>query len=163
MPVKKTGTTKKTATAKKSTAAKSKAAPKNKPAAAPAANVLTRRPQGRPRKDTVYIEPPKPDLIVLDPEENAKKRIAGMSYAQLADLTGVAINTEGFLIVLEILRGGRDRQEINDRCRQILPAYTAQGTPKPVPNLVSGMIKKLEAKGFTIKGDWKMVKPGRGA
>lgn len=154
MPVKKT--TKKTMTAK------SKTAPKNKPAAV-TASAPAKRPVGRPRKAAAPVEPPQPSFTLLNPDEVAKHRIAGMSYTQLAELSGIQINTEAFIIMLEILRGGRDRQEINDRVREILPAFTGQGTPKPVPNLVSGVIKKLEAKGFTIKGDWKMVKPARGA
>lgn len=150
---------------KKATAKKPVATKKNSPATKASTGAPKKRVKsavGRPKKE-LPTPAPESEFELLDPEENAKKRIAGMSYAQLSELTGIQINTEQFIVALEILRGGRDRQEINDRCRQILPATTPHGTPKPVPNLVSGVIKKLEAKGFTIKGDWKMVKPGRGA
>lgn len=155
MPVKKT--------TKKTVAAKSKTAPKSKPASSPASATVTKRPVGRPRKNPVVVTaPPEPEFELLTEEQHGKLRIAGMSYLQLSELTGIPIETEGFLIVLELLRGGRDRQEVNNRVRDLLPSTTASGTPKPVPNLVSGVMKKLEAKGFTIKGDWKMVKPGKG-
>lgn len=154
MPVKKSAGAKKTVVKKKT-------APKNKPAAV-TSSAPVKRAVGRPRKTVAPVAPPEPEFTLLDPEKDGKLRIAGMSYTQFSELSGIQINTEAFLIALEILRGGRDRQEINDRCREILPAMTSVGTPKPVPNLVSSVIKKLQDRGFTIKGDWKMVKPARG-
>jgi hypothetical protein len=159
MPVMKKSTAKKAVT-------KGKTAPKGKTSSSSPSTPVeapVKRPVGRPRKNPLPVEPPKPVFRLLDPEADGKLRIAGMSYTQLAELTGIAVDTEAFLIMREVLRGGRDRQEINDRVREILPATTAQGTPKPVPNLVSSVVKKLQDKGFTIKGDWKMVKPARSA
>jgi len=144
-------------TAKKSIAGKSKTAPPKKTAASSS----VKRPVGRPRKnpEPVVVTAPEPEFELMSEEKHGKLRIAGMSYVQLAELSGIPIETEGFLIMLELLRGGRDRQEINDRVRDKLPRTTSSGTPKPVPNLVSGIMKRLEGKGFTVKGDWKMVKP----
>jgi len=154
MPVKKT-------VAKKTASSKKKTAPKSKPVSTSPEKKIVRSAVGRPR--SVFPEKNMDkEFSLLDPEESAKLRIVGMSYAQLAELTGIQINTEAFLIMLELLRGGRDRQEVNNRVRDLLPPTTSSGTVKPVPNLVSGVMKKLEAKGFTIKGDWKMVKPGKG-
>lgn len=156
MPVKKT-------MAKKPASAKGKTAPKTKASTNSPANTgaPAKRPVGRPRKDAVPYapEPLKPEFELLSEEKHGKLRIQGMSYVQLQELTGIQISTEAFIIALELLRGGRDRQEINDRVRDLLPRTTSQGTPKPVPNLVSGVLKKLQAQGFGIKGDWKVTKP----
>lgn len=144
MPVKKTLAKKKTGIAKKKTS------PVTKPSSSSPKKTVA-------RKKT--IDPPKPRFTHLDRERDGKLRIQGMSYLQLEELTGIRIETEGFQIALELLRGGMDRQEINNRCRDLLPTHTSSGTRKPVPNLVAGVLKKLQANGFTVKGAWKVVKP----
>lgn len=88
-----------------------------------------------------------------------RKRIGGLSYKQLSELSGYGLGSEQFITAVEIMKGAGTRQEVNHRVAALLPATTRNGTPKTVSNLVSGVIHNLEQRGFTIVGSWKMVAP----
>lgn len=114
--------------------------------------------RGRPKKE----EATSTQLSNLQQRrENAdpKKRIGGLSYQQLADLVGYGLGSEQFIVAVEIMKGGESRLAVNHRCAVLLPDTTRNGTPKQVSNLVSSVIKRMEDRGFTVKGTWSMVKP----
>lgn len=96
---------------------------------------------------------------LLDPVKDKNKRIQGMSYRQLSELIHVGIGTEQFLVVLEVLRGGASRQEVNNRLSDLLPPTTRNGSPKPIANMVAGVITLLGKHGFQLVGTWQMVRP----
>lgn len=139
--------------------------------AAPAKKTSTRTPAKRATpvvQDTPAKRGRKPNpasTAVLpslqERRENAdpKKRIGGLSYQQLAELTGYGLGSEQFIVAVEIMKGGTSRLEVNHRCAVLLPDRTRNGTPKQVSNLVSSVIKRMEDRGFTVKGTWSMVKP----
>lgn len=88
-----------------------------------------------------------------------KRRIGGLSYQELSDLIGYGLGSEQFIVAVEIMKGGESRLDVSHRVAAILPNETRNGTPKQVSNLVSSVIKRMEDRGFTIKGSWSMARP----
>lgn len=160
-------------TAKKPVPAKSKStkAPAKKAAtAAPPA----KRPVGRPRKvqEAPVVKPTstrKPAAKKASPakeapsqttkKQNPRQKVNGLTLSEISELTGFAMGTQNFIVAVELIRGGRDRKEILDRVRDILPDVTRNGTPKIISNIVGIVINKLTDRGFVIQGNWSMVKP----
>jgi len=103
---------------------------------------------------------PAPTLQERREAADPKKRVGGLSYQQLADLTGYGLGSEHFITAVEIMKGAETRQEVNQRVKALLPETTRNGTPKQVSNLVGAVIRRMEENGFKIKGSWKMVRPG---
>jgi hypothetical protein len=106
-------------------------------------------------KEARFIASDNPNL--LNPETDSNKKIAGMTYKALAEQVGVGVGTEQFLAVIELLKGGETRAEINERVKDLLPATTQTGTPKQVTNLVSGVHNRMLARGFKVQGTFKLV------
>jgi hypothetical protein len=90
---------------------------------------------------------------------NPSRKVAGLTYKQVSELTGYGLGTEQFIAAVEILKGGETKLDVSHRIAALLPAETRNGTPKQVSNLVSGVINTLVRKGFAIEGSWKMVAP----
>lgn len=156
---------KKTAAAPVRTKAASAKAPAKKPvgrtrkaAAAPvvpdAVESAPKR-RGRPARPVVP-QAAKPNLMELS---DPKRRVGGLSYKQVSELTGYGLGSEHFIVAVEVLRGGVTRQEVNHRVADLLPSETRNGTPKAVSNLVSGVINYMIKQGFTIDGRWTMKRP----
>lgn len=155
---------KKTTPAKKKTVARKPAAKRTAPPAkkaVPAAPV--KRGPGRPRK-VVTSETPV-ETVSQNPEgyryteRDANRQVQGIKYKELADMLGVGISSERLIVAVELLKGGLDRQEVNNRLAEILPSTTRNGTKKSVSNLVSSALAALVELGFEVKGNWKVVKP----
>lgn len=122
------------------------------PAAAP-----VKRRMGRPGPEasTAPYVPLNERREAADP----KRRIGGLSYKQLSELSGYGLGSEQFIAMVELVRGGETKLEVNHRVAGLLPAETRNGTPKQVSNLISSVIKNLESRGFQITGTWKMAIP----
>lgn len=91
---------------------------------------------------------------------NPRQKVAGLTYQQIADLTGYGLGSEHFIVAVEVLKGGETRVAVNHRVAAMLPATTRNGSPKQVSNLVSAVVQRMIQNGFTVKGSWSMVKPG---
>jgi hypothetical protein len=133
------------------------AAPKGKPVVrdnpkAPAAR------RGRPAASQPDVEVKTP-LLDGAAQVDMRKRVGGLNLKQVSELSGYSIGSEGYLVAVELLRGGESRIETTHRIAQLLPSETRNSTPKNVSNLVSSVIKRLESQGFKVSGTWKMVKP----
>jgi hypothetical protein len=161
--------------------AKSTKAPARKTAtAAPA----TKRPVGRPRKAaepvvtdnkpvrraspakasapaTRKAKPAAAPAVEAKPVMDARKKVGGLSFRELSDLTGYGVGSERFIVAVEVLRGGESRRDVLHRLNEVLPAETRNGTPKQVSNVLSSVINHLTGLGFTEKGTWSMVKPAK--
>lgn len=182
MPLKKittSATTNTRARVKSTTAPPAKKAVSAKPANKANGNTKTARKPAQPSTaKPVVKDTPKPsaarraapaasepDVVVHLPiaeraaQINLSRRIGGLTYKQIAEVTGYSPGSEGFTAVIEVLRGGETRQEINHRVAALLPPQTKNGTPKMVSNLVSSVIRRMTQQGFTVTGTWKMVKP----
>lgn len=63
-------------------------------------------------------------------------------------------------IIVEILvQGGVDRQEINDKIAAAINTQTRSGRQKNIPSLVSGLLARLEKRGYRIESHWRVVPP----
>lgn len=115
------------------------------------------------RTAKAVVEQPEVDGHITLQERRAamdpKKRIGGMTYKQLSELTGYGLGSEQFIAAVEIVRGAETKLEVNHRVAALLPNETRNGTPKQVSNLLSGVINNLVQRGFTVKGSWCMVAP----
>ena len=140
--------------------APAKKAPTRAPAkrAAPVVqDTPVKRGPGRPKK--VVEGTSLPSLQERRESANPKKRIAGLSYKELSDLIGYGLGSEQFIVAVEVMKGGESRLEVSKRVSEMLPARTRNGSPKPVSNMVSAVVKRMEDAGFTVKGTWSMVRP----
>lgn len=90
---------------------------------------------------------------------NPRKKVGGLTYQQLSDLSGYGLGTEQFITAVEIVSGGSTKIDVSHRVAALLPATTRNGTPKQISNLVGSVIRQLESRGFTVTGTWKMVPP----
>lgn len=160
MPVllKKPTSTKKTLTLKKT-----KTAPVKKKEVATAAPPAKKKSLPKKKSNlvstTARVSAKKEQKGSLYAETDKNKKVAGMTFQNLSEVTGMAIDSEQFAVAVEILKGGVTRQDVNHRVRELLPPTTRTGTPKAVSNLVSGVIGKLTARGFIVEGNWKMIFP----
>lgn len=182
MPVKvatrtsRTGTTAKSTPAKKTastspatkTAARATSSPRTRKAAAPkakntpAAKRTAKKGASAPQTVQQLTEKPNKNYSTLQERRESidpRKRIGGLSYKQISELTGYGLGTEQFITAVELITGGQTKLEVSHRIAALLPPTTRNGTPKAISNLVGGVIKKLEDRGFTINGTWKMVAP----
>ena len=151
-----------------------KRSPQKKAVAAPPTKTA-KTPQVRARKAVSVPQPvqtpqpkkrapktaPAPEVFsqdyLLNPVTDGNKKIAGMTYKALAELLGISVGTEQFLIAVELIKGGESRAAINERLKGMLPATTNNGTPKQVTNLVSGVHGRMLKVGFKPTGTYKLV------
>jgi hypothetical protein len=113
------------------------------------------------RKTLAKVQKAKPEEKEYTKYTNADKgkKVAGLTFQRISELTNIQIDSDQFVVVVEILKGGTTRQEINHRVRDILPPTSRTGSPKAVSNLVSGVVNKMAACGFAVQGNWKMITP----
>lgn len=161
------------ATPKKAVPAKRTAATKAPAKKAASSAPPAKRPVGRPRKNpeaapVVKETKPRaakkkidslPPLAERKKNTDPRKRVGGMSYQEISDVTGFGLGTQNLIVAVELLRGGADRREINDRVADLLPPTTRSGNPKQASNLVSSVMRRMIANGFTVKSTWSMIKP----
>lgn len=112
-------------------------------------------PKTSPAKEPVVYGNPN----LFDSEADKNKKIQGVTYAKVAEILGVGISTEQFLVAIELMKGGNTRNEINERVKELLPTHTQNGTPKQVTNLVSGVHNRMLEAGFVLKGTYQLLKP----
>jgi hypothetical protein len=113
-----------------------------------------KRGPGRPRKAA-----PTPVVTPVITRTSGNRKVAGMTYKELAALSGYAMGTEQFIAAVELLKGGEEKLAVSHRIAALLPTTTRNDTPKQISNLVSNVIRGLLAKGFTIDSHWVMTKP----
>lgn len=138
---------------------------RKKASTSPATKGATKAPpvkKSSPRKGVVKEASPAltHDLArVTYTEADKNKRVQGMTFRQLAERLDVSMESVTFAVAVEILKGAQTRQDVNHRVRDVLPPRDSTATPKGTSNLVSGVIRKMLDCGFTVEGQWRMVKP----
>lgn len=118
-----------------------------------------KRGPGRPKKQVPSTPVSVPTLQERRASANPRKKVSGLTYKELSELTGYGLGSEQFIAAAEIVEGGRTKIEVNHRIAALLPPTSRNGTPKAISNLVGGVIRNLENRGFTISGSWKMDPP----
>lgn len=74
---------------------------------------------------------------------------------------GFRIGSDSAVIVDIMLAGALDRQDVNDKVAEAIELKTRNGNMKNIPSLVSGLLGRLEEKGYYIESSWKLVAPER--
>jgi outer membrane biosynthesis protein TonB len=112
----------------------------------------------QPKKD------PLPEGVTeVQPKESKTKTPRGL------DAHGFRVGSDSSKIVEIMLAGGIDRQDINDkvsaaiepmtRVRTLPDGSTTGGRKKNIPSLISGLIGRLEDRGYFQESEWRLVPP----
>lgn len=96
---------------------------------------------------------------LFNPQRDGNKTIQGVTYLEISEMLHVGMETETFLVVIELLKGGSSRVEITRRLEKVLPVQTRRGTLKNVSSRVSSVVFLLTSHGFVMKGSWRMSPP----
>ena len=73
--------------------------------------------------------------------------------------TGFTVDSDSDIIAQELIAGGESREDISRRIAARLDPVSRTGTPKPVANLMSGVIRRLRDRGYQVESSWIMVNP----
>jgi hypothetical protein len=95
-----------------------------------------------------------PDTIQVEPlpSKTSSKR-NGMNEH------GFRNNSDSAKIVDIMVAGGLDRQDINEKVASAITTETRNGQRKNIPSLVSGLLARLEQKGYVVESSWKLIPP----
>jgi hypothetical protein len=72
---------------------------------------------------------------------------------------GFREGSDSAIIVDILVAGGLDRQEINDKIAAAINTQTRSGRSKNIPSLVSGLLSRLEQRGYTVESSWRVIPP----
>jgi hypothetical protein len=73
--------------------------------------------------------------------------------------TGFVEGTDQDVIASCLLEGGESRQEIAERVESLIETETRNGTDKQIVNMISGVLSKLLARGYTVEQSFQVVPP----
>lgn len=72
---------------------------------------------------------------------------------------GFRNGSDSATIVDILVAGGLDRQDINDKVAAAIGTETRTGRTKNIPSLISGLLARLEERGYTVESSWRVVPP----
>ena len=72
---------------------------------------------------------------------------------------GFRVGTDSAIIVDILVAGGLDRQDINEKVAAAINTKTRNGRSKNIPSLISGLLARLEERGYYIESSWRVVPP----
>lgn len=72
---------------------------------------------------------------------------------------GFRNGSDSAIIVGILIDGGLDRQDINERVAKAINPQTKSGRTKNIPSLISGLLARLEERGYYIESSWRLVAP----
>lgn len=75
------------------------------------------------------------------------------------DIHGFRTLSDSSKIVEIMVKGGLDRQDINEKIADTISVTTKSGRDKNIPSLVSGLLTRLQDKGYQIEASWRLVPP----
>lgn len=102
-----------------------------------------------------YTAPPDDDVLVADmpkTQQTRRKRIPLTRH-------GFRVGSDSAIIVNILVQGGLDRQDINDKVANAIDLRTRNGKTKNIPSLISGLLARLEERGYYIESSWRVVPP----
>lgn len=73
--------------------------------------------------------------------------------------TGFVEGTDQDIIALALLEGGESRHDVAERVASQIETETRNGTEKQVVNMVSGVLNKMLARGFTVESTFVVLPP----
>ena len=87
------------------------------------------------------------------PSKSSRKVVKGL------DEHGFRIGSDSSKIVAIMLEGGIDRQDINEKVAAAIDPLTRNGRKKNIPSLISGLLGRLEDRGYYPQAEWKLIPP----
>lgn len=98
-----------------------------------------------------------PTVVVAEtqttPEPKSRRQPRGMNAH------GFRNGSDSATIVDILVAGGLDRQDINDKVAAAIGTETRTGRTKNIPSLISGLLARLEERGYTVESSWRVVPP----
>lgn len=103
-----------------------------------------------------------PDAVLLDdsPSDDSDPADTG-SRRKKKGMTqhGFRVGSDSAIIVDLLVAGGVDRQDINEKVAEAINPMTRSGRQKNIPSLISGLLARLEQRGYHIESSWRLVPP----
>jgi hypothetical protein len=156
----------KKAAPRKRTAKKAAPAPKKLPPRKPAAKKSA--PAKRtPAKKAAAKAPAKKVTAKATPRKRTAQKVAAKPqtngkrppYGEL-DEHGFRPGSDSAIIVAAMIEGGLTRNDVARKALDRLPSVSTRGeNEKNVPSLISALLKRLKAKGYTEEAHWRLVPP----
>ena len=72
---------------------------------------------------------------------------------------GFRNGSDSAIIVDLLVKGGLDRQDINDKVAAAIKTETRSGLQKNIPSLISGLLARLDERGYRIESHWRLIPP----
>lgn len=94
-----------------------------------------------------------PDPIGEAPSPAKRSKARGMT------VHGFRVGSDSAKIVDILVAGGLDRQDINEKVAEAIGTETKSGRTKNIPSLISGLLARLEERGYHIESSWRVVPP----
>lgn len=100
------------------------------------------------------------DAVLLDDAPAASDADTG-SRRKKKGMTqhGFRVGSDSAIIVDLLVAGGLDRQDINEKVAAAINPMTRSGRQKNIPSLISGLLARLEQRGYHIESSWRLVPP----
>lgn len=132
---------------------------KVKPAAKPRKEAQAKPAKAAPKKAVKKSPAKSAAKPKIKKVSKAKKAAASDRRLPVRDMNdhGFVVGTESAFISDELVKGGSTRVEVMHRISGQLSAKTRKGNDKNVSSLISGILRKLYAKGYTIEATWRVV------
>jgi hypothetical protein len=110
-----------------------------------------------PAKKSTAKKAPATKKSVKEVKKPAGKR--GGFHREMNPDTGFVVGTDQDAIALALLEGGDSRAAIVESLENELDTETRNGTEKQITNMVSGVLNKMLANGFTVESSFVVVPP----
>lgn len=111
--------------------------------------VAEKKPTPTPKSGTV-----KRKIVVAPPAPLYEKK-----EREINPITGFTVGSDSDVIAEELIAGGESREDIARNIAERLDTVSRTGTPKPIANLMSGVIRRLKDRGYHVESSWIMVNP----
>lgn len=99
------------------------------------------------------------DEMVVETQEEAPAPKKGRREPKGMNAHGFRNGSDSATIVDIMVEGGLDRQDINDKVAEAIEPLTRSGRQKNIPSLISGLLARLEERGYKIESSWRLIPP----
>ena len=96
--------------------------------------------------------------MTIKVEKKKRKPATPINYVGV-DEHGFREGSDSSIIVGIMLNGGLDRQDINEQVTRAISIETKSGRIKNIPSLISGLLIRLQKRGYTVEASWQLVPP----
>lgn len=108
-------------------------------------------------QEVEFDETPDETVVAAGAESPAPKK--GKREPKGMNTHGFRNGSDSATIVDLMVAGGLDRQDINDKVAAAINLNTRSGRQKNIPSLISGLLARLDERGYKIESSWKLIPP----